>query len=97
MKSLKEKIEVMQAADDGKEIEYQNDARGSWHGFDGELPLWNWGSTDYRTKPEPMEFWVNVYGGVYTTRAHKTEAEARKECKDSQVNIIKTIKVREVL
>jgi hypothetical protein len=67
MKTLQEKIEVMQAALEGKTIQWRdlwlqgklND--GNWstgdHGLEGGGSIrdmeWNWSECDYRVKPEP--------------------------------------------
>lgn len=55
----KQKIEVMQAYLDGKTIQIlSNGYWGDW-GLYYE-PVWNWGTTEYRIKPIPIEVWVNV-------------------------------------
>ena len=90
MKTLKEKIEVMQAALDGKEVEYDH-GNGFWESCS---PTWDWASWDYRIKPEPMECWVNVYPeGCTYIHDSKEAAENRKETGVE----MKTIKVREVI
>ncbi len=60
MKSLKEKIEVMQAALDEKEIEKCLD--GKWNTVirDPQNIIFNW-TYDYRIKQEPMELMIDVY------------------------------------
>lgn len=51
MKTLKEKIEVMQAYLDGKTI--QDNIDDEWTDWEGEIaPHFNWGQIDYRIKPE---------------------------------------------
>lgn len=51
MKTLKEKIEVMQAYLDGKTI--QGSVDGNWTDWKSKNdPQFNWGSFDYRIKPE---------------------------------------------
>lgn len=60
MKTLKEKIEVMQAALDGEKIEQQHFTEDRWVNVAGNIS-WNWNAMDYRIKPKPLEFWVNVY------------------------------------
>ena len=61
MKTLKERIEIMQACLDGKEIEYISTTR-----YGGELwskssnHNFNWDVYDYRIKPEPMVLWINT-------------------------------------
>lgn len=100
MKSLKEKIEVMQAALDGKGIKYKH--KNSSDGFDLRKCVddynFNWSEYDYYIKPEPMEFWVNVYEEqnvrLSSLCESRKEAEARANGSDGH---IKTIKLREVL
>lgn len=48
-KTTKEKIEVMQAYEEGKKIEML--INGNWEFI--AYPHWNWGQTDYRVKEEP--------------------------------------------
>lgn len=96
MKTLTEKIRVMQAAEAGKEIEiirvnapYKDD----WHFTDS--PAFDWANFDYRIKTEPMELWVNVFedGSTWPFES-KVEAEhARDVCYGTP----KTIKFREVV
>lgn len=63
MSTLAEKIAVMQAAADGKDIEYRNISAGLW--APASTPQWNWTSKDYRVKPaEPLIIWVPERGGV---------------------------------
>lgn len=51
MKTLEEKIEVMQAFLDGKTI--QDNIDGNWTDWkSGNDPQFNWGTYDYRIKPE---------------------------------------------
>ena len=92
MKTLIEKIEVMKAALDGKEIEFYN-VLSQWVGFIDSDPLWQWDDYDYRIKLEPMEFWVNVYeDGDYFLHESRKIAESYEEVGVKK----KTIKVREV-
>lgn len=53
MKTTKEKIEVMQAFEDGKKIEYYryDSYDNAW--FPTENPTWDWLNYDYRVKEEP--------------------------------------------
>ena len=52
MKTIGEMIAVMQAAKEGKEIEYCNRICGVWNDVT-IMPVWDWLSNDYRIKPEP--------------------------------------------
>lgn len=95
MKTLKEKIEVMQAALDGKDIEY-TPHKDYWE-IDPS-PSFNWDRFNYRIKPEPMEFWVNVYEGGETDgelAIYLMETVAKD--RGAQLGARKTIKVREVI
>lgn len=70
MKTLAEKIAIMQAYLDGKSIEFS---------FDGESyrpvlvePDFDWRLLDYRVKPEIREGWVNIYKNKYFTDENNT-------------------------
>jgi len=95
MKTLKEKIEVMQAALDGKEIEIKNKHDKEWRLLTGDNKglMFTWGEFDFRIKQEPMEFWVNTLSGMCST-VHITKKEALRVTGNSQG--WKTIKVIEV-
>lgn len=90
MKTLKEKIEVMQAALERKEIELNSPTIDNWKqvNYDNQDIVWDWFKYDYRVKPEPMEFWVSIFDSG-STIISATYAEAPANTK--------TIKVREVI
>ena len=97
MKALAEKIEVMQAAEGGAEIEIvkvTGMGGDSFHSTD--CPMFDWANFDYRIKKEPMEFWVNVYKDPKNNGYHLS-----KEAADIKGGLysdyIKTIKVIEVI
>lgn len=90
MKTLAQKIEIMQAAQRGETIEmqYLNRTGGWLEPSDQDKIAWNWDSFDYRVKPKaPREFWINIYpdqnpGNPHTTK-HFADACARsgdREC-----------------
>lgn len=65
MKSLKEKIEVMQAALDGKEIEVRSVSNQwgtlyipEWRNWDGACVDFNWSLYDYRIASKKPREWV---------------------------------------
>lgn len=61
MKTLEEKIAVMQAAQRGEQIEWRwlNTATDAWQPFLGRFgPSWNWMDADYRVAPKKMTIWV---------------------------------------
>ena len=90
MKTLKEKIEIMQAALDGEEIEVYSTIGNDW--VKTNVPVWNWDNYDYRIKPKPLERWINLYPAVKTTFGYATE----KAAKENAMNHGIQIKVREV-
>ena len=98
MKTLKEKIEVMQAALGGEEIEIINltsDNGNKWEPLlKPELSPFSWGGFDYRIKPEPMELWVNVYEHDVENAAYLTQENASN---NKSKHCGRTIKVREVI
>lgn len=54
MKKTEEKIKVMQAYLDNKQIEFDSGSRDVWVDWLSiEEPNWNWEDNEYRIKPEP--------------------------------------------
>ena len=85
------RIEVMQAFVDDENIEAKNrNGSSGWYSVEGD-PSWNWSACDFRVRPKPREFWVNIYPHSFATYNTKKEADAyalqRSVC----------IKVREVV
>ena len=81
-----EMIAVIAAHRDGKKIQCQSkDGRDNW--FDTPDPVWDFAFCDYRIKPEPREWWVNVYPGGdsywYETKeaADKQTSKYHLECR----------------
>jgi len=77
MKTTREKIEVMQAFEDGEDVQY---------GYCGETdtvwqnvpnPNWNWVDFDYRIKPKPKVIWVNESKSSLHSYAYNSEDDAR--------------------
>ena len=55
------KIEIMQAALDGKTIEVKESLNSEWRvieALNSEGIIWHWPIHCYRIKPEPREFWI---------------------------------------
>ena len=97
MKTLAEQIEVMQAARGGEQIEIAIDGyrtpKRIWRDADDGVNF-NWEFNDYRIKPKPLEFWVNVYSGEKGFRpAYLFEEEA---IENACQGCLRTIKVREI-
>ncbi len=86
MMTHNEMIEVIQAHRDGKKIQAKS-ILIDWHDTVLNQPSWNFDVYDYRIKPEPREWWVNVYPDGdsywYETKeaADKQTSKYRLECR----------------
>jgi len=87
MKTLAEKIEVMQAALDGKQI--QKIYRDEW--LDIMDCQWDWVNCDYRIKQEPMELMIDIY-----SNDHFEVSSDKNVILYKGTPIIRRIKMREV-
>jgi hypothetical protein len=74
----KEKIEVMQAYLDGKQIEARGKPAKATHTWTPlhNTPTWDWLRTDYRVKKEPAVAWGVVSDKAELLSVHKRVAEA---------------------
>ena len=81
MKTLKEKIEVMQAALDGKKVERYVGVSFGWVVLTNPCEVeYDWCNQKYRVKPEPLELWVNVVDDYTSSINWTTEKEALENC-----------------
>jgi len=92
------KIVVMQAFVDKKKIQFRKRFSGEeWQDIVSEELDWNWTVYEYRIKPEPRHFWMNIYPNerckVYTS-AYTTK-ESAVTGKDP--SCLETIEVVEVI
>ena len=69
--NIDEMIEVLQAAKEGKQIQYRCCAMKSWK--DTTYPSWDFSLYRYRVKPEPREFWLSNDGKYAHTKAEAEE------------------------
>ena len=60
IKDAQDKIEVMQAFIEGKEIQLRRRVSGTNWAI-SPAPAWAWDSFDYRIKPEHIEIWITYY------------------------------------
>lgn len=56
--TIDEMIVCLQALKEGKKLEYRDRRDSEWHEAK-YLP--DFGTLEYRVKPEPREFWINYY------------------------------------
>jgi hypothetical protein len=87
----KRNIAVEQAYVDGKTIQSRQWGRNDVWVTDLD-PNWNWAFREYRVKPKPREFWINVYSDR-NSWVHLT-----REVADTKAGVDRTacIHVREV-
>ena len=71
--NTKEIIDVIQAFEDGKEIEHSLRTENIWRKGTND-PCWNFARFDYRVKQKPLEYWVNIYDQGRYTYTTKTAA-----------------------
>lgn len=98
MKTLKEQVEVMTAADNGDDVQSFRDDVWSDENpncYLGGQIAFNWGAYDYRIKPKPLEFWVvlNTQGVSFSVNEDPDKAGASLKTLGSG----SIIKVREVV
>lgn len=88
--TLREKIEVMLGAEQGKKIQGQRRATGSFESPWAleENPDWNWAVFDFRLKPEPLEGWVNQYEAGPGSAFHDTREAADKQAGPDRIRCV---------
>lgn len=82
-------IAVLQAAKEGKSIQFKNHLSNGWTTCGTTMPCWNFDSNEYRVKPEPREFTLNIYNNGYIDNSPRPPAWNGE--------VKHTIKVREIL
>lgn len=101
MKTLKERIEIETAYDNGEKLDFTilSGISGTWYALPGneENIVFQWDMNDYRIKTEPLEFWVNANNFNFgrTTKFHKTKESAESAAVND--TLVRIIKVREVM
>ena len=106
MKTLEEKIKVMQACYDGKPIEYQSKGTTTFREWPlYTLPNFNWENNDYRIKEEPKKK-VKLYqvllrykdtiSYLNSNSYYKSLEEANNAYKNINVNVIKLLPYTEI-
>ena len=84
--NTKEKIAVMQAFVEGKEIQVSTRHSTEWKRL-AWVPEWDWTGYNYRIKPEPKFVYINVYShngfmlsSTFCTAERAKEAAAGNPC-----------------
>lgn len=97
--NINEMIEILQAYKEGENIQAKYKGGSSFWGVIDNPPTWNFEEYDFRVKPEPREFYVNLYGGsdIHISLT-EDDAEKGKTGMSGRVRTdVETIRVREVL
>jgi len=76
MMTLDEMIAVLQAAKDGKKIEFLPHGYHAWKLLN--CPNWNFGENDYRVKRDPLELWAWIAHDDLVWSVSTSEAVAHK-------------------
>lgn len=98
MKTLEEKIEVMQAALDGKEIERYIGGDIGWYALSNSKEVdYDWTNQDYRVKPEPLEFYVSLVEGTSAPCIVNKSYDCLVDIQNGSGNHGRIIKMREVI
>lgn len=96
LNTVEEAIEVLQALREGKQVQFFLETSNSWvdsmHVVPSQNLLPNFTDCKYRVKPEPREFYINIYSNN-NGLIYNTQKEAEDICGDTG----KTIKVIEVI
>lgn len=90
IEQAKELLPVIQAYVDGLQIQYKDSRQNEWCDVLSQ-PNFEASGCQWRVKPQPREFWVNVYDGCLC--AHPDSKTAQRELSANG----RTIHVREVL
>lgn len=101
--TTQEKIEVMQAHARGETIQNRIPSYGIATWADDSDPTWNWEKEEFRVKPKPLTFWVNIAscevpkvpGFTGWTFASKQEADRDKISHPAMTT--RTVKMVEVI
>ena len=92
----REAITVMQHYAYGGEVEYRVLPRGEWRSMVDDEPYWNWGMSEYRIKPKPVEFWITYYpshtGALRYGSQHLTRSSAERAVKGGGI-VLRVIEV----
>lgn len=90
--SIQEMIDVLEAAREGKTVQWRRKDTGDWYEVDPKDLTFAFDLNDYRVKPEsPREWWAVVYrDGSAICYITKAEAIAKTHCDT-------IVRVREIL
>ncbi len=93
--NTQDKIDIMQAAFDGADLETDFKKQGNWLDWGlSTLPDWNWNDHNYRIKPKAARCWVNIYSTGIGGATWRTEIEALDAAEGVQD---RTVLMREVV
>jgi len=99
MKTTAEKIAVMQAFVDGKQIEwwggYGNTDYALWNRDAGPEPSWDWARFDYRVNQGPLVKWAVVTEGEHEDVVFFDMKESALSYAPSDGRVIKMVEVPE--
>ena len=83
--------EFIHAWAEGVEIQFKTPDSSEWHDLETSYPNWT-DKNEYRIKPEPLVLYVNEY----PDRFGHPFLSKENAVKESQIGLIRTIKLQEV-
>lgn len=97
--TIKKNLPFIQAFAEGKDVQYRYAAPGrfgrEWLSINDGSGIFADPNFEFRIKPEPREFWINVYSGPpCDLMIHSTKKRADEEASDDR---LECIHVREVV
>ena len=95
IKVLQKRIMVMEAHEEGEEIEmmlrFHEDA--TWQKLTHQYtPEWDWEAREYRVKPEPLTLWVNFHESGHHGATWTSKQDAMEAARENS----RTVKMQEV-
>lgn len=89
-------IEVIQAYKEGKQIQYTSSKHYHQLWEDTTHPTWDFSEFNYRIKPKPRTYYVNVHpDGIIQHYLHSSRKVAREDTLNTSYKTIKLIEVIE--
>ena len=98
--TTKEKIAIMQASEDGEIIDSCGKEEIDPEWIYCSDPCWNWYKYEYRVRPEPRVFWVNIdrktncCGSCVIHEAHTVDPTANNDS-STYVKVIECLNEKE--
>lgn len=95
MKTLKEQIAIMQAADNGEEIQFRNLESEPW--LTATVRVFDWATYDYQVLSKPKDIWANEYPMVAGIKIYGYSNPSDALANAGAFAVRKAVRYREVI